>query len=318
MIVSFIQRLFFFVLPIVLLACVGDFILSNTLKKSKTIASGEYSTWNDLYDGKINGDVIVYGSSRAVSHFDPFILEDSLHSNCYNLGVDGHNFWMQYFRHTEMLKYNPKPKVIILSLDAATLTEKGNVFNADQFLPYMFFDEAIADYTASYNYFSTFDFHVPLVRYFGNHRAIFHSLKLLFISQPDTLERKKGYRGQRLDWNSDLLEARKILTSYKVDIDEDAVNLFKQFVTECRESGIRLVFVFSPHYIEGQQFIQNYDSIMTMYDDLSTKYNIPFLNYSTDSISSSKKYFYNSSHLNKKGSELFSRKLGHDLKELLN
>lgn len=317
MIGSFIQRLFFFVLPIVLLASFADFIISKTLKRSKTMAAGEYSTWNDLYGGKINSDVVVYGSSRAVVHFDPSILEDSVGLSCYNLGVDGHNFWLQYFRHTELLKYNKKPKVILLSLDATTLSDRGNLFNAEQFLPYMFFDESIKDFNVSYNYFSIWDFRIPLVRYFGNDRAIFHSLKLLVVQQPDSLERMKGFNGQDLNWNTDLLVAQQKLSVYKVNIDEDAVNLFKGFLTECHNSGIGIVFVFSPQYIEGQEFIQNYDSIMTMYNLLSMKYKIPFLNYSADTMSFSKKYFYNSTHLNKEGAELFSRKLGHDLEKVL-
>ena len=315
---AFILRLTYFAAPLLIVACVGDFILSRTLKKSKTISSGEYCTWNDVYEGKVNSDVVVYGSSRAVVHFDPTIIEDSLHLSCYNLGTDGNNFWLQYFRHGEFLKHNKKPEAIIFSLDATTLTAKGNIFNSTQFLPYMLFDESIRKYTTSYNYYSAWDYRVPLVRFFGNERVIMHALKLLFFDQPDSLGRVKGYRGEHLSWNTDLLEARKMMTSYNVEIDNDALAVFESFLVECQNLGIRIIFVYSPQYIEGQKFVQNKDQILDIYRSLSMKYKIPYLDYSTDSICYSKTYFYNSSHLNKEGSKIFSRKLGHDLKHLLN
>ena len=318
MLEAFTIRLTHFLLLLCIVACASDFIISRKLKTSNTAASGEYSTWNDLYNGKIESEIAVYGSSRAVAHINPLIIEDSLKLSCYNLGIDGHNFWMQYFRHIELLKYNEAPKVIVLSLDPTTLTSKGGIFNSDQFLPYMLNDECIRMYATSYNYFSAWDYRVPMVRYFGKDHLILHVLKLFVRSQPDSLARQKGYYGQRLGWNTDLLEARKMLLSYKVGIDTGAVTLLEKFLRECQGRGMKIIFVYTPQYIEGQQFIENKQSIMDIYRQLGSRHDIPFLDYSSDSICLSKKYFYNSSHLNKAGSELFSRKLGHDLKTLIN
>lgn len=38
------------------------------------------------------------------------------------------------------------------------------------------------------------------------------------------------------------------------------------------------------------------------------EYNIPFMDYSTDRLSDSKKYFYNTLHLDKVGAEFFTKK----------
>jgi len=221
---------------------------------------------------------------------------------------------MQYFRHTEFLKHNQKPWLIIHSLDVTTLNERGDLFNADQFLPYMWFDDAIESSTASYSFFSFFDFHIPMVRYFGNTQAILHSMKQLFMSQPDSLGRMKGYRGQSVSWNEDLSKAQQKISSYEVVIDSNAVSLFCKYLKECRELNIKVIFVYSPQYIEGQKFVRNKDAILDIYRKLSKEYDIPFLDYSDDPMCQSKTNFYNSNHLNKKGSEHFTRKLAHDLK----
>jgi hypothetical protein len=317
MIRAFIIRLGYFALPVLIFACIGDIILSRTLKQSKTYASGEYPVWNDLYGGKIVADVVIYGSSRAVVQIDPHIIEDSLQQSSYNLGVDGHNFWLQYYRHAELLRRNKAPKVIIHSLDATTLTDRGNLFNSDQFLPYMLFDETIQSKTQDYKFFSRWDFNAPMIRFLGRDRAILHAASLLFTKQPDSVGRINGYQAQQKNWNDDLETARKKLGTYNIVIDSGALKLFKKYLQECKDQQIRIILVYSPQYIEGQQFIHNKKYILDTYRSLGNDYNIPFLDYSNDSICQSKLYFYNSGHLNKSGSALFTRMLSHDLKAYL-
>ncbi|HMG92176.1 MAG TPA: hypothetical protein VK589_19100 [Chryseolinea sp.] len=317
MIRTFIIRLTYFVLPVLVFACISDFILSSTLKASKTFASGEYSVWNDLYEGRVSNDIVIYGSSRAVVQIDPRIIEDSLKRSCYNLGIDGHNFWLQYFRHKEFLSYNKVPNLIIHSLDVTTLTDRGELFNSDQFLPYMLFDKTIQSNTQDYDFFSGWDFNVPMVRFMGKQRAMLHAARLLFKEQPDAVGRINGYQAQPKTWNADFEIARKKLSTYNIEVDSSALSLFKRYLRECNDQQIRIIFVYTPQYIEGQQFIQNKEYILNIYRWLGKEYNIPFLDYSADPICQSKDYFYNSGHLNKNGSALFTSKLSHDLKEYI-
>lgn len=131
-----------------------DLFFSAKLKKSKKDAHGEYPVWNDLYEGKINADVVVYGSSRACYHFDTKLLEDGLAKSCYNLGIEGHNFWLEYLRHKVLLKYNKKPKYILLSIDIFTFQKRAAIFNHDQLLPFMLYNKDMRKYTKTYNQFS--------------------------------------------------------------------------------------------------------------------------------------------------------------------
>jgi hypothetical protein len=103
---KFVLKIFIFLLPILLLPYPIDIIFSKYLSESKYYAKGEVKVWKDIYDGKINSDCVIYGSSRAWRHISPQIIKDSLLVSSYNLGVDGLNFPIQYLRHKELLKYN--------------------------------------------------------------------------------------------------------------------------------------------------------------------------------------------------------------------
>ena len=102
---QFLKKIVLFILFTFLLAYPLDIIISNQLKKSNSYARGEYSVWNDLFEGKIDSEIVIYGSSRAWVHINPELLENSFGRSSYNLGIDGHNFRLQYLRHKTLLKY---------------------------------------------------------------------------------------------------------------------------------------------------------------------------------------------------------------------
>jgi lysophospholipase L1-like esterase len=74
--------------------------------------------------------------------------------------------------------------------------------------------------------------------------------------------------------------------------------------------------VYAPLYIDATEKIINIEGMYQMYDSIARKYNIPILDYNYDPISYDTIYFYNATHLNKKGAELFSVKLAHDIDTL--
>lgn len=307
---KFIQRLALFCLPILLLAYPLDLFISNGLRNS-TYSDGEIEIWNDLYNGDLQANHFFYGSSRAWVHFSPAIMEKETNIPFYNLGMDAHNFYMQHLRHEELLKHNSKPELIVLGLDMGSLEKRPDLYNKNMLLPFMLWNKTIADAALTYQGFTEADFIIPLYRYFGEFEAVKSGLK--YYIKPDDRFRYRGYKGRDEKWNSDFDRAKAEIGSYTIKIDSLSVKLFEEFIVECKTDSIDLVFVYTPEYIEGQAFVKNRDSIMTMYNDFSEKYNVPFLDYSNDSICYHKDYFYNTMHMNRRGSELFTKKLAKDL-----
>ena len=306
---KFIKCFLLFISPIIIGAYFLDVFVSANLKKSNKYAEKEYTTWNDLFESKINSDVVIYGSSRAWVDFNPTMITNSLGVSTYNLGIDGHNFWLQYLRHTMLLKSNKKPKLIIVSVDNFTLQKREDLYNLEQFLPYMLWNKEIKDATISYEGFNLIDYELPLIRYYGKHEAIETALRFYLGRLSNPVTRVKGYQGRDEPWNTDFDKAKLTMKNYKVKVNIDSKILFEQFINECKNQNIKLIFVYAPEYIEGQKFVENRDEIMSIFNNYSQEYDIPFYDYSNDEISFQKKYFYNANHLNKTGSELFTNKL---------
>jgi len=315
---KFLIEVIMFAMPVVILALFTDKFLSTNLRKSKSVAEGEFTVWNDIVDGKINSDVVVYGSSRAWIHINPQTLMDSLHTTVYNLGIDGHNFWLEYLRHQLLLKYNHKPTLIIYSLDVFMLQKRKDLYNLEQFLPYMYGNKDMEDKILSYQGFNKYDCKIPLLRYTGQYSAIRTALNMYFNPSQDTAMRIRGYQSRNIGWNEDLSKALHTMKSYKVELDSSSMILFDKYISDCKQNNIQLIFVYSPEYIEGQHFVENRKDIMELYKHYSNKYGIPFYDFSADSMSYNKKYFYNASHLNKTGADLFSSRLASMIKTSIN
>ena len=311
---KFLIKILCFFGPLILLAFPLDVFISSNLKKSNKYAEKEYPTWNAILDGKVDSDILIFGSSRAWVHIDPTIICDSLKLTTYNLGIDGHNFWLQYLRYQQVLKHNRRPKLIILSLDYFTLKKNKDLYNSGQFLPYMLWNNEIKQATLSYNGFESLDYEIPLIRYYGKYDALEIAFRFFSGHLSNPITRVKGYEGRNEKWNSDFDKAKLTMKNLEVKLDAPTIKLFEQFINECKANNIKLVFVYTPEYIEGQKFVKNRGQIMGLYKKFSKDYQIPFYDYSNDSISYQKKYFYNASHLNKYGSELFTKKFVDTLK----
>ncbi|WP_310555630.1 hypothetical protein [Flavobacterium sp.] len=310
---KFIKQISLFLFPLIIFAFIIDFFISKNLKKSNSFAHKEYSIWNDILDKKINADVLIYGSSRAWVQIDPSMISNNLKMTCYNLGIDGHNFWLQNLRHVLFLENNQKPKLIIHSLDIFTLSKIPNLVNSEQFLPYMLFDNKIKNATISYKGFKITDYYLPLIRYYGNHDALKTAISMSQNNE-NKIERINGYQGQDKKWDFEFEKAKKLAPFIEIPFDQATLELFDNYIKECKLKNIKLIFVYTPEYIDGQLFVKNRKHILDTYIGISKKYAIPFYDYSNDSISFNKKLFYNTLHLNKNGSQLFSKKFIDTLK----
>lgn len=296
----FFKKIILFLFPILLLSYPLDRWVSYKYK-SKNI--GELSVWNDIYDGNIDADMVINGSSRAWVHFNPFMIEEQTAiSSCYNLGFNAHNFPLQYLRYLEYRKYNPKPKIIIQEIEGISLSIDSTATELEQLMPYMLFNETMRQHTKTNGMFNLFDFYVPFLRYYGEIDHVYSAI--------DTTDIKiKGYKGQDRAWNDDYQNARKTMDGYTSKIDSTVLKSFENFLEDCKRENIKVVFVQPPVHIYGQEFINNYEEAIGWIEDISKRHDINFYNFSNDSLCYQQKYFYNTRHLNKEGSTIFTQKL---------
>ncbi|GHV69008.1 hypothetical protein FACS1894199_17110 [Bacteroidia bacterium] len=290
-----------------------NFAVDKGLRQSR---DDEFSTWNDIFDSTNNSDVIILGNSRAWEHISPEILDSVLHINSYNLGINGYPFSMQYTRFKLFEKYNKKPSLVIQSVDFLKTLHQATMYNKGQFTPYTY-DNLLRDELKKIG-FTNAEFHIPAWKYLFAYPTIIRGLKeyqyLNWLPGGSDPTRYKGYAG--LDGNWDPTEMNKVLRdSIVVSVNPEVVALFDAFLNYCKGNSIQVILVFTPQYIKMSEFTQNWDGEMRVYHDFAEKYDIPFLDYTHDPICYDTTYFFNATHLNKKGAELFSLQLANDIKE---
>lgn len=301
---QFLKKVSVFLFIVVLFATVTDFLVTNALQQAD---KGDLASWNKIYNRQLDADVLIYGSSRARVHFDPRIFKNKLGISAYNMGIDGHNFVMQKARHDAILRNNAPPKLIVLSVDYFTLNKRDDLFNADQFLPYILQPE-IREVTRHYEGLDVYDYYLPMARYIGRQGLVLEGFRSMMGRKLMSHETFDGFVPQFLQWDNKLEEMIKEKKAYETVVEEQYLKLLRDFLIDCRKKGINVLMVYAPEYIKGQQFVQGRKNMMAVFNRLSSEFKVPFWDFSTDSLSKDKGLFYNALHLNADGANLFTSK----------
>lgn len=304
---QFVYKVLITFVVIVLLATGLDALITYRLHRSDARL---FKSWNDLYFGNLKCDAVIMGSSRAWVQFSPVIIDSVLSTDSYNLGVDGRCIDAEVVKYNVYRQHNPKPKLIIQNVDYGTLA-LSNGYDREQFLPYLR-DDFLFSLTKESEDFSWADRYLPLIRYAGYLQVVKEGLGL--HNKLNKFPLQKGYYGRNEHWDGSVFET---IESVPFCQNPEAVKIFDNYLAQCKADGIQVVLVFAPIYIGVTQKVDNVQYVFDYYDSIATKYGYPILNYTFDSISYDTAYFYNASHLNKQGAELFSRHLAEDIKNLL-
>lgn len=307
----FLKKIILFTSILVIVLIILDYSVTKGLKKSQSYT---FNNLNKIFNSEINADLLVNGSSKALYQISPRILDSVLELNSYNLGMDGTEFIPQKMQFDLYLEHNKKPETIVQIVSNTTLIKKEELFEYMKFAPYLDENE-IRKVTKQYKGFSFFDYYVPFIKYSGSPNIVINGL-LNFINidlKKDT--KYKGYSEKNIDWDNSF----NIFTAANKDgvtmqMDSKSTELFENYIIECKNKKIAIFLVYPPTYSISHKYINNRAEIISYYSNISRKYEVPFLDYSNMTIAQSKDYFYNSQHLNKKGAELFSKKLSNDIK----
>lgn len=310
---KYIKYMMVTLVAIYFLAGIADIIYSNTLK-DKPLFSGEVQEWNRVNQGDIDVDLAVFGSSRAMIHINPQILEDSLQLKTHNLGLNGSKFKMQYYRFLKYLENNPHPKVIVWNLDTFSFSHIDEVFQPNQYVPFMLWNYRLYTYLKEYEDSDWKNYVIPFYRYEDQQywqTEIKKSEKEVVDKNGDF--RKKGFKSYNRKWNVNWAT----LKAKDAEFDHDVYPLIEELIKRCQQENIQLIFTIAPEFYKGQDYMLNRHEIVERYKTTLSKYNLPLLDFSEDLISYQQKWFYNITHLNDKGADEFTRRLAHQLKPII-
>lgn len=314
----FLLNILKFITPILVFLFISDHIITSGLRVT---GYGEYKEWNEIFNGDINADLIINGSSRPFTGISPAILDSVLGLNSFNLAMNGSEFCHTNTRYLIYNEFNKTPKIVIQALDLHSLRNTETLLFPDQFVPY-YDNDLIKKLVESSSDFSSFDYDIPSFKYLYQYKVQFVGICEYFNLIHFDNGKYKGYRRTNLKTWDPYGETSKFIIKHPygivINVDTAFVKLFDSFLQKSKKSNIKVILVYTPFFIKYQYLIINRKEIMNLYRQFAKKYDLIFLDYSNDPISYNKSLFYNSNHLNAEGSEIFSKKLATDIKKKLN
>ncbi|BAO74397.1 hypothetical protein [Winogradskyella sp. PG-2] len=297
---------------------VMQFVIDTGLKRS---TDDVLDSWNKIYKGEINAELLFLGTSRTLKHYDTVIFEKTLKMSSYNLGTNGTHFDSQFLTQVPYFEYNERPKIIVQNVDITALFSTDELYLKEQYFPYYNFENY--KLLSSFDENITMEYVLPMYKYRGYLEAISSSLKSYFVSE-DTSENIKGYIPKDENWNNTFEQRLKDLNGKKFRYShvnfEERFEIFNLLVKDLMANSDKVFLVWAPEYI-GRQILEE-EKLM----DVKKQYiraadkdpNLFFLDFTNDTICNSTTFFYDSYHLNKAGAKLFSHQVSDSIQKHLN
>ncbi len=310
---SFLFKVTLFSVFIMAISIVSDKIITSGLQKTEI---GIFDVWNDIKSSKINAEVIINGNSKAVGSFSTKIIDSTLITDSYNIGIYGYYIQMQEARYNYFRKFNTKPKVLIQQISNLSLTKRDDLYNSMYFLPYLD-DSIIRITTKKYIGLDFFDYNFPLLRYKGEYKIAGIGILEFFNLHHFESNKYHGYKPYDGHWNQEFASFKQNFPKgLRINVSEESVLALRRIIESCKRDSVQIILVYPPVYYEAETYFHNLDSVKQIYREVANNYNIHYLDYSNDLICFDTLNFWNSQHLNKIGSEKFSKVFVHDFKAL--
>jgi hypothetical protein len=307
---KFIKTILLILSILLIVNAVLDCVFTRILRRTQTYP---YKEWNCIIQDSINANLLIMGSSRAVVQYDPRIIDSFLCVNAYNLGLYGCHVERQIVKYKVYHHYQKKETSFILfNFDFWGNWQKSE-FQREQYFPYLV-NPYIRGLLIEQEHFGIGELFVPMYRYYGQGiLTLVESFSDNYYGFNKECWYKGYYYGMPSKWEG--LDIAKTDT-IRFNPLSDVVNNFDNFLSDLQKDSVMIIFVSSPIYSGITAKTVNLSEFYDFRNYFSEKYDIPVLDYISDTLCSDTAYFYNATHLNKTGAELFTTKLCHDLESL--
>jgi len=282
----------------------------------RQIPTSKFGAFNAIAQGRVNAEIVINGSSRALNHYDSRIIQKGTGHTTYNIGMNASQIDLQHAVLKTYLKHNRRPELVIQNLDLFSFetTQKGEIYDPAYYVPYLSENEL-------YDFLRTIDpgvwkwKHLPLYGYTVEDMRFTWASGILacfgFYGPQDYF---LGFNPRYQQWTEDFSNFRDAnVQGVTYRIEPRGVQALEGIIQTCRSNDISIVLVYSPEYHEMQALERNRVEIFTRYQELCQRFQVPFWDYSNSELSRKRAFFYNSQHLNAEGAAAFSKVLAQKL-----
>ncbi len=247
-------------------------------------------------------DILVFGSSRAVHHYNSTILEDSLGMSCYNCGEEANGFILSYGRLLMALERHC-PKVIIQDITAEFDLHKNDNHKYLGWLKNRYERAGVSEIFDAIDKTESYKMKSQMYRY----NSKFLQNIFVYLTSVSTDMGIKGYRPINEPFDS-----MKIVKTEKPD-DKEIDSLKIEFIHRYLElaQNSKIYFVVSPIW-----YGMDSEEIAPI-AQICKERNIPLFDFSNNpKYVHNDEYFKDGTHLNAFGADEFTKDLIKEIKSL--
>lgn len=315
--------LFYLVKVLAITYCLAfaiHFFADNGLKK---IEGSIFQDWNNLLEGDINSELVILGSSRGAVSYNPEIFERITGLSSYNLSYNAGSYNLQYLKMETYLKRNKAPVVLIQNIDLSHFSRTNTIPEEFQFLPFLYNNDLRENLSELNNGYKIHKY-VPLVKYNNHHSLLWQGILSGLGKDLKIYSTSKGYLPIDKPFKMDRHNLERLANlnsnpSSILDLYFQGLDSTTSFYKKKIPSSTKVFLVWAPEFKERRDTISAVTSLIRK--EVRKRFrnmpNVFFLDYGDDPISEDSIYFYDTFHLNKKGSEIFSYKVSNDIKNIL-
>lgn len=296
------KRFIIRLLAFLLLMFVVDRGVGLGMKYLQEHAKGGYVGHHNKIINHTDEEILIFGSSRAIHHYNPQTFKDSLGMSCYNCGQDGNGIIL-FYGWWQLMKERHTPKLVIYDVNPGfdlLLGESNQKYlgwlrsEYDNNDIQQIFDKV--DYTEKYK------MHSMMYRY--NSKFL---QNIVDYVHPIFKIKSDGFLP--LNGELDEMKIKKNRNDLKrPKVDSLKLELIEKLVIDIKKHNSQIIFVASPVWY-GKE-----DAQFEALGKICKKYGVLFLNYSNSpKYVRNNRFFRDGSHLNARGADEFTMGLINDL-----
>lgn len=292
--VKFFCKIALFILIVVVL----DSLLGYTFKYMSTHSKGGYVAHHNRIIDKTDEDVLIFGSSRAIHHYNPEIISKSLNMTCYNAGQDGNGIIL-FYGWWQLISQRYYPKLIIYDI-----TTEFDLLKNDNH-KYLGWLKELYDRKPIPLIFESIDKKekIKMLSKTYRYNSKFQQIVADYLHP---IYKVKGNGFLPLEGDLDSMRIAKGTGERKYQFDSLKIAYLLKLIDNTGTS--KIIFIHSPIWYGLDS------ATLQPIKELCEKNNIPFLDYSNDpEFIHNNNLFKDGMHLNAQGADVFTTKLVKEL-----
>lgn len=313
---KFFKNIFLFSLISILFLIVLHFIYKNKFDKAYIEKPSYVTSCTDK-----SYDYIIGGSSRAHNNFNTPLFDSINDLNGFNIGYEGSGLAQNYITLYLFLKNGNKTKNYLLQIEDNFLIDPKKAFSYP-FHDYLFIsfigDEIIDEcYLKNSSALKFFIWkYVPFIKYaeFNN----YYSVKKLFAkitTDPDMIK-QKGYDRLTLTKKKDFPASYYTPIEEELEVDQNNIYYLDKIKELCTKYNINFIIYSSPTHQKSYEAYKPKNLHNTLLNYVAQN-NIKYFNFLTHPSFKNDSLFYDETHLNANGTDLFTRQFADSVKLLI-